>query len=97
MLAAREAWSKRDRLILVPQYMGYWVIRGFGNEFIPVLYALMCNVQALVEITEFLKTSGNNNSLWIPKTKPRGFLARRGPSDRDRDYQDPGGVRRIYP
>ena len=48
------------------------------NEFMPVLYALMCNVQALVEITKFLKTSGNNNSLWIPKTKPRGFLARRG-------------------
>ena len=46
------------------------------NQFMPVLYALMCNVQALVEITKFLKISGDNYSMWISKTKPKGFLAK---------------------
>ena len=72
LLYTDEANDKHKRLFDI--YGGFSPAEP--EEFMPVLYALMCNVHVLVEITKFLKTSGSNHSLWISKTKPKGFLAK---------------------
>ena len=74
LLYTDEANDKHKRLFDI--YGGFSPAEP--EEFMPVLYALMCNVHVLrlVEITKFLKTSGSNHSMWVSKTKPKGFLAK---------------------